>query len=406
MAMSNQSCVNRILDEILRSGLSTYILAQYKARYGGDCVAKMASVLYSRRRMNHLPNESAALKKLDTQSWLNLMIHSWDEIFIDLLGQSERTYLHELRNARNRKSHPNDENQFTDEDVRRLAETATLLLEAIGAEKEAAATRKIEADYGHRIYGRSRQNGRKSKNGSDPLVRTAVGHPGHSSRSDSAMQQLLHQQKTLMSLVQQLQSQQQQSKSSATSDYLVQQLIRENQSLAQQIQNLEERTTRWEKPKRRENDPVVRQLLRQQRNLMDQVQRMKQSQHIVIENKPKISQVTQFAAPEKPKRREIKHRAMPLAAGFIAGVIGVFGIIGGVPLPIGIFGVAHLLNDKKVQGAAALIIGTVGYAVVCLLFFAAISDTALLMPLYILWFPFYFYAVWRHAKDGASYIVE
>src|SRR5690606_28129109 len=74
------------------------------------------------------------------QGWLNLMIRNWSDVFKTKLGHTERSYIGELLAARNNWAH---QQAFTNDDAYRVADTATRLLEAIGAPKEAQVTKDI-----------------------------------------------------------------------------------------------------------------------------------------------------------------------------------------------------------------------------------------------------------------------
>lgn len=140
MAKTNRVRVEEIMDA-LKDGLGPYVLARYKARYRGKYLQEMEVALYdASRRSQRLSDEAAALRRLDAQAWLNLMNHrdNWHEAFGGQLGRTERNYVFELRDARNRWAH---QKNFGNDAAYRVADTATLLLEAIGAEKQARLTR-------------------------------------------------------------------------------------------------------------------------------------------------------------------------------------------------------------------------------------------------------------------------
>jgi len=88
----------------------------------------------------------------------------WHEVFSRKLGHTApeaesnanicnaKSYLYELLNTRNLFSHeaPNDE--FTDEDVYRIADTASRLLRAVKKRDEATITEEIQEEFGRRLY--------------------------------------------------------------------------------------------------------------------------------------------------------------------------------------------------------------------------------------------------------------
>ena len=133
MAKSNRERVAEILDAA-RDGLAPFVLQQYKARYRGKALPEMELTLYQQGTPGkRLVNDAAVLNNLDLAALLNLMERRWREAFSDKLGRSERTYLNELRDRRNDLAHPTRGSAFTNDQARRVAETAKLLLEAVNA---------------------------------------------------------------------------------------------------------------------------------------------------------------------------------------------------------------------------------------------------------------------------------
>ena len=68
------------------------------------------------------------------------MLRQWNDVFRSGLGKADRSYVGELQEARNDWAH---DKEFTIHDAERIADTATRLLEAIGAVKETEITRSI-----------------------------------------------------------------------------------------------------------------------------------------------------------------------------------------------------------------------------------------------------------------------
>ncbi len=134
MAKSNRVRVGEIMDA-LKVGLGPFVLRQYKSRYTAKKYLKeMELALHSNRYSRHLPDETAT-EGIDVQGWLNLMIRGWNEAFRDKLGHNERGYVGELLSARNKWAH---QSPFTNDEARRIAETAKLLLESVNATDQAA----------------------------------------------------------------------------------------------------------------------------------------------------------------------------------------------------------------------------------------------------------------------------
>ena len=172
MAKSNRARVEAIMD-MLRNALGPYVLAQFKARYRGKHLSEMEYALYESNRPQHLPDAATALEKLDIQSWLNLINRRWHEAFRSQLSQTERNYVSELRGAGSKWAH---QRAFSNDDAHRIADTAARLLEAIGADKAAAAARKHAHELLRLRYDRDAEKSRRQPMAIDdaPLT-TAAG---------------------------------------------------------------------------------------------------------------------------------------------------------------------------------------------------------------------------------------
>lgn len=170
MAKSNRVRVEEIMN-ILRDALGAYVLPRFKARYRGKHLQEMEYALYELNRPQRLPDDATALEKLDVQSWLNLMNRRWNEAFRDKLSQTERNYISELRDARNKWAH---QSAFGNDDAYRIADTAARLLEAIGADKEAAAARKHANELLRQRYDRDAEKSRRQPVSLDEVPRTTA----------------------------------------------------------------------------------------------------------------------------------------------------------------------------------------------------------------------------------------
>lgn len=142
MAKSNRDRIGEIIDA-LKEGLGPFVLREYKqfhkgSRYLQELELTLTTNVYS---APHLPDEKTALAEVDAQGWLNLMVRQWNEIFREKLGKSERSYVFELQDARNDWAH--QKKAFTNDEAYRIADTATRLLEAVNAPKQAQIAREI-----------------------------------------------------------------------------------------------------------------------------------------------------------------------------------------------------------------------------------------------------------------------
>lgn len=142
MAKSNRDRVSDVMD-VLSIGLAPFVIREYKMVYRGNFIKIIQNIL--ERDVMHLPattfdSEANLVANFDTQAWLKAMMFSWNEVFRNRLGHSERSYVSELMEMRNDWAH---QKPFTNEDSYRAADTATRLLQAIGAPKQADITREI-----------------------------------------------------------------------------------------------------------------------------------------------------------------------------------------------------------------------------------------------------------------------
>ena len=144
MAESNQQRVNRILEHT-RAGLGPYVLREFERVYGALDLQEVEQALFRGfDRGRHFADRASALARLDVQAWLNLMNWRWREVFRHRLGQTERGYVSELQGARNRSHHDAPDTRFSTDETRRVAETARLLLEAVGAAEQAREVAQIQ----------------------------------------------------------------------------------------------------------------------------------------------------------------------------------------------------------------------------------------------------------------------
>jgi predicted AAA+ superfamily ATPase len=128
MALSNRDRIDRAL-EALKTGLEPFASQHLAHAYGPKWWEQVKTGL------KEVSLKIKGPQDLDAQGWINVMSAHWDAAFRNVLGSSERTYLHEMRDTRNRWAHGEP---FTLGDTQRALDTAVRLLEAIGAAKPAA----------------------------------------------------------------------------------------------------------------------------------------------------------------------------------------------------------------------------------------------------------------------------
>jgi hypothetical protein len=132
--------------DALKDGLGPNILREFKQAYKGEAMAEMAVTLntdYHEIPPDALQDEAKLLKAIDTQGWLNLLFKRYNDVFKDKYGQTLRAYASELINARNEWAH---QKAFTTAMATRTADTAYLLLNALGATLQAQTVLDIKRE--------------------------------------------------------------------------------------------------------------------------------------------------------------------------------------------------------------------------------------------------------------------
>lgn len=305
MADENKKRVEKILYAV-RDGLGPYVLDRYKKEY------TRKKYLEEIREVLDLdfdvPDEATALKRFDTENWLNSMIFRWNDVFPNKPDKADyRNYFHGLRNARNKWAHPRRFGPFTDDQVRHVASTAILLLKGTNAEgrKQIPVIQKIEEELSRQIYGESEQettetpvpdnnpsqptidslNGRrpqaggavattpvveKEKAGSlnatssanneseEPMTQPQEAQNDSSERTshaDDAIQQLIRQHQEMMRHMQRQQASHQKTTAAASTD-VIQLLFRQNQEFMQHMQQMQA-----SQPAASTNADVIQQLI-------------------------------------------------------------------------------------------------------------------------------------------------
>ncbi len=164
MALSNKERVGRVIDT-LQQGLVLFIIREYKQTYRAGFIAEIDKALATNAYAG-LPREAyddmqVLIQALDVQACLNLMWRRWNEVFQDKLGQVARSYVNELRDARRNWAH---KGQFSNDEARRVADTAALLLKMVGAAGKAQEVEEISRDLLRLRYEREARRATKDGN--------------------------------------------------------------------------------------------------------------------------------------------------------------------------------------------------------------------------------------------------
>jgi len=145
MHMDNRHRVDEML-HVLRDALGNYVIRVYKEAYKGE--QYLAKLQHDFNQGKHQPqltisNEGSALTEADVPRWLNCIVRNSKNIFAFKESRSyARTWAEELLNARNIWAH---QGKFEDEELRRIADTAALLLEELGLPGRAHEVRAISS---------------------------------------------------------------------------------------------------------------------------------------------------------------------------------------------------------------------------------------------------------------------
>jgi hypothetical protein len=113
MAVTNHERVGAALG-LLSKGLAPFVARECKAKYGDNWVQEVA-------RMDSAASRSGKkVSPTDAQFLLKIVWDEWHAVFRNVLGQTERTYVSELRDIRNRWAH---QNAFSTDDAYRALDS-------------------------------------------------------------------------------------------------------------------------------------------------------------------------------------------------------------------------------------------------------------------------------------------
>ena len=133
MAISNRDRVGRALDQ-LRDGLLPYISTELYTNLGTNW-------------QDQLPPQTKNLQ--DVAVLLNLFMDHWQGVFKKKLSQSDRAYVSELKEARNKWAHSEP---ISSDDADRYLDTAARLCRNIAAPEPAEAIRLLREELQQQVY--------------------------------------------------------------------------------------------------------------------------------------------------------------------------------------------------------------------------------------------------------------
>jgi predicted AAA+ superfamily ATPase len=164
MATSNRDRVGKAL-ELLGDGLRPFVEREMQAVHDDAWKAEVERSL--REPGKSLPKEPLA----DVYLLLKLMWNDWNTVFRRTLGQAERTYVSELRDARNKWAH---QESFTVDDTYRTLDTTERLLTAVSAE-QAVEIGHVKQDVMRQRYEEDAKKAKKRAAGASTEGQPAAG---------------------------------------------------------------------------------------------------------------------------------------------------------------------------------------------------------------------------------------
>ena len=138
--------------DLLRAGLTPFVSEKFEKHHRGQTVQVLEQTL---RRP--IQDRKSPFWELDTAALLKVMWESWNEVYRNNLGRTERSLVSELRDVRNRWAH---QEPFSSDDAYRALDSSRRLLEAVSSfEAEEIGKLKMEVltlNYRTALTGASR----------------------------------------------------------------------------------------------------------------------------------------------------------------------------------------------------------------------------------------------------------
>ncbi len=154
MAVSNRERVGKGLD-LLAAGLRPFVERELKSKLGENWASTMID---SSARAPKAKNASINLN--DPQVLLGVMIDQWQVVFREVLGQQERSIVHELKAIRNQWAH---NEQFSSNDAIRALDSMERLLCAVSAADTATEVGQMRMDVMRTLFDDQRRQEMRRK---------------------------------------------------------------------------------------------------------------------------------------------------------------------------------------------------------------------------------------------------
>ncbi len=141
MSLTPNELVGKAL-ETLRDGLAPFVSQKFRSKYPGRTREELQRIL--RRTLNlRGPFEDLDIEDLDIANILKVMRNSWDYVFSDTLGPTERALVIELLDVRNDWAH---QGTFSTENAYQALDSAHRLLKAIESPKASEILKLINEE--------------------------------------------------------------------------------------------------------------------------------------------------------------------------------------------------------------------------------------------------------------------
>ena len=163
MAMTNRERVGKTMD-LLKEGLSPFVDREFKDINGPRALERARSYFREGSRLS----TDKVLNEWDSAALLSLMSFSWQDVFRQTLGPTDRSIVNELRDWRNQWAH---QVPFSSEDTERALDSASRLLTAISAPQADEVT-KMRQELRRLVIDEQTRSERRKAGGS--LIETSA----------------------------------------------------------------------------------------------------------------------------------------------------------------------------------------------------------------------------------------
>jgi len=156
MATTNRDRVGKAMD-LLKDGVGPFVEREFNSFYGEQNALTRARSFF---RDSRLSTEGPFLD-WDIAALLSLMVFSWQDVFRQTLGQTERSIVSELRDWRNKWAH---QEPFSSDDAERALDSAARLLTALSA-PQAEEVSQIRAELRRLVIDEQTRNEKRKAGG-------------------------------------------------------------------------------------------------------------------------------------------------------------------------------------------------------------------------------------------------